>query len=211
MRNTFLIAMSLAALATSPALAQGRPGGAGGGPGGGMGGGPPMSPPGQGGGIGASDAARVLVRQGGSDVVRDVSWEPDAPEAMVEALRALVGAPSAFVVIVGLGFLEVAEPELPPLDASARQALLWRDADRYFPIAEPVAVACANGVAMALSATRLKLTVGLSSARSLNMGGSKISSMMLATVTVMLSACPITPRRLCPLRAVSSRHPSAGR
>ncbi len=101
------------------------------------------------------DAARVLMRQGGSEVVRDVAWDPDAPEAMVEALRALVGAPSAFVVIVGLGFLEVAEPELPPLDASARQALLWRDADRYFPIAEPVAVACANGVAMALSATRL--------------------------------------------------------
>jgi hypothetical protein len=101
------------------------------------------------------DTAHVLVHQGGADVVRDVAWDVDTPEAMVEALRAFVGSPSAIVVIIGLGFLEIAEPELPPLPASERQALLWRDADRYFPLVEPVAVACANGVALAMPAKRL--------------------------------------------------------
>ena len=102
------------------------------------------------------DAVRLLVRQGDGDVLREVLWSPDAPEAMVDALRAHVVSPSAIVVIVGLGFLEVAAPDLPPLEASAKQAMLWRDADRYFPIAEPAAVVCTNGIALAIPASRLE-------------------------------------------------------
>ena len=101
------------------------------------------------------DAVRVLARHNGAVEVREVPWSPDAPEVMVETLRAHVGSPSALVIVVGLGFLEVAAPELPKLDASAKQALLWRDADRYFPIVEPAAIECGNVMAMAMSAKLL--------------------------------------------------------
>lgn len=69
MRKTLIITAAIAALATSPALAQGRgaPGGGGpGGPGGGMGAGPPMTPPGQSGGFDASMRAQDIASQRGS-------------------------------------------------------------------------------------------------------------------------------------------------
>jgi Tfp pilus assembly protein PilN len=69
---------------------------------------------------------------------------------MVDALRGHVGAPSAVVIVVGLGLLEIARPDLPPMDVGARRAVLWRDGDRYFPLDEPVAVACADAFAFAV-------------------------------------------------------------
>lgn len=74
---------------------------------------------------------------------------------MAHALRAVVGAPSGIVVIVGLGLLEIAQPDLPPMSPEARRAVLWRDADRYFPIADPVAVVCVDAFALAVSARAL--------------------------------------------------------
>jgi hypothetical protein len=57
--------------------------------------------------------------------------------------------------VVGVGLLEIAQPELPPLGPDQRHALLLRDADRYFPIADPVAVSWVGGMACATSAARL--------------------------------------------------------
>ncbi len=95
--------------------------------------------------------------------VIEVPWSPDAPDVMVDALRARLGAgsgaPSTIVLVVGLAFLEVAKPELPPLEVEARRAVLWRDADRYFPITEPVAVVCVGDLALATPARQLEAWV----------------------------------------------------
>lgn len=88
-----------------------------------------------------------------------VRWSPDAPDALAEAIRPLVGAPSAMVLVIGMGLLEIAQPDLPPLSFAARRALLLRDADRYFPVAEPVAVAWSHGFALAMPARTLAAVV----------------------------------------------------
>ena len=88
-----------------------------------------------------------------------VRWSPDAPDALAEAIRPLVGAPSAMVLVIGMGLLEIAQPDLPPLSFAARRALLLRDADRYFPVAEPVAVAWSHGFALAMPARLLAAVV----------------------------------------------------
>ena len=99
-------------------------------------------------------SVRVTSRDGTLD--RVVSWSPDAPDAMADALRPLVGTPSSIVMVIGLGLLEVAQPDLPPLDPDARRALLWRDADRYFPVDEPIAVLCADAFAFGVPARLLR-------------------------------------------------------
>ncbi len=95
----------------------------------------------------------VVSRSGGAS--REFAWSPEAPDTMVDTLRTLVGAPSGIVVVVGLGLLEIAQPDLPPMSPEARRAVLWRDADRYFPIADPVAVVCVDAFALAVSARAL--------------------------------------------------------
>jgi Tfp pilus assembly protein PilN len=54
------------------------------------------------------------------------------------------------VIVIGLGLLEIARPDLPPMDVGARRAVLWRDGDRYFPLEEPIAVACGDEFAFAV-------------------------------------------------------------
>ncbi len=86
------------------------------------------------------------------------SWNPDATAdeiASVFASLKRAGAPNAgsasvVVVVVGLGLLEIAMPELPPLSRAQRRELLARDADRYFPLDEALAVTCASAVAFAV-------------------------------------------------------------
>lgn len=101
-----------------------------------------------------SGAAKRGAANGDAGVVR-VPWSPDEPLAMVQALQAMAPAPSALVVVVGLGFLEVAQPGLPPIDAAAKRAVLWRDADRYFPLSEAAAVVSVNDLAFAMPARLL--------------------------------------------------------
>ena len=101
--------------------------------------------------------ARVVTADGRE--VHSIVWSPDAPDAMADAVRAVVGSPSAIVVVVGLGFLEIAQPDLPPMAAGARRAVLWRDADRYFPLDEPIAVVSAEAFVFAVSARQLNAWV----------------------------------------------------
>ncbi len=106
-------------------------------------------------------AVSVLERNGraGQASVVAFPWSPDDPAPMVNALREHLGAsgaaPGGLVMIVGLAFLESAIPELPPIDDDAKRAVLWRDADRYFPIADDAAIVCVDDVAMAMPAHRL--------------------------------------------------------
>ena len=86
----------------------------------------------------------------------EIAWSPDDPASMVDVVRAQVGSPSAIVIVVGLGLLEIAQPDLPPMDVGARRAVLWRDGDRYFPVEEPVAVACADAFAFAVPVRQLE-------------------------------------------------------
>jgi hypothetical protein len=85
----------------------------------------------------------------------DASWDANAPAEVVRRLRDVAGPSSRVVMIVGMGFLEIARPELPPMADDARQALLQRDADRYFPIEGSVATTWRDGLAFAMSAALL--------------------------------------------------------
>lgn len=99
------------------------------------------------------DAVHVVRADG--TVVRSVPWTPESPERLADDLRALAGRPSALVVVVGLAFLEIAEPTLPPMSLSDQRVLLLRDADRYFPFHERAAVAVSGPIAFATVAHAL--------------------------------------------------------
>ena len=95
---------------------------------------------------------RALASATGATLV-EVAWDPNAPADGARRLRDAIGSPSnasSIVLVIGLGYLEIARPELPPLAPDARRALLLRDADRYFPIEGGVAVAWADGIAFAM-------------------------------------------------------------
>ena len=101
-----------------------------------------------------ADAVYAMARDGTGSVTR-VPWRPDTPAPMIDALRAVYGAPSALVVIVGLAWLEWAEPQLPPVANDLRVRMLLRDSDRYFALRLPAAVATDGAVAFAMPSARL--------------------------------------------------------
>lgn len=92
-----------------------------------------------------------------------VAWNPDASadeigrvfESLARSGAGGAGSASAVIVVVGLGLLEIAKPELPPLARAQRHELLARDADRYFPVEEAVAVSHSGEVAFAALARLL--------------------------------------------------------
>jgi hypothetical protein len=100
-----------------------------------------------------ADVVYALPREGAATADRVASrttWHPDEPGPLVEALRAEFGTPTSLVVIVGLGLLEIAEPQLPPVPNDVRVRMLQRDSDRYFALREPAAVATDGRVAFAV-------------------------------------------------------------
>ncbi|MBC8087987.1 MAG: PilN domain-containing protein [Phycisphaerae bacterium] len=104
-----------------------------------------------------SGVVRAAMRSNGQLTLAEVSWDPSFPEAAVDALRAKFGSVSGIVLSVGFAFLEIAEPELPPLAGSDRRRVMLRDADRYFPVDGAIAISppSAAGVAFATSGDRL--------------------------------------------------------
>lgn len=94
------------------------------------------------------DAAHVMLSDD-DHRVRTVLWSPDEPNSVVDALNLASAASRSIVLVVGLSLLEIAEPALPPLNLRERRAVLLRDADRYFPLEEPVAVASEGKFAFA--------------------------------------------------------------
>ena len=101
---------------------------------------------------------RMVYRVRGTLATKEISWDPANPEIAIEQLRAEVGRPRVLALSIGLGFLEVARPDLPPLSDIDRHRLLQRDADRYFPLEGTAAVAegRAGGVAFALGSEQLQ-------------------------------------------------------
>lgn len=87
--------------------------------------------------------------------VLSLPWDPDAPEGGVAALRGRMERARQIVLVVGLGFLELARPTLPPVTPALRRRMLRADRDRYFTVSEPVAVGCEETLAWALPAARL--------------------------------------------------------
>jgi hypothetical protein len=102
------------------------------------------------------DTDRVVVlSQHAPGVLAQAPWNPETPEEVVAVLSAQLPARTSAVLVVGLGLLEVSQPELPPLAPDVRRTLLLRDADRYFPVSAPVAVSWTNGFACAVDAQSL--------------------------------------------------------
>lgn len=101
---------------------------------------------------------RAFVRDADGPTL-ELSWDPASPDDVVARLRDTFGAPSASVLVIGLGFLEIARPELPPLTANGRRDVLLRDSDRYFPIDGNIAVAWTTGIAFAIASSTLDVLV----------------------------------------------------
>ena len=98
---------------------------------------------------GASSRAPVIERP----------WRGDDLCSAIDAIRADVGTPSGIVLVVGLGWLEIAEPLLPPVDAATAREIVWREADRHVAIEGDVAVVCEDAFAFAIEATQLRAWV----------------------------------------------------
>lgn len=84
-----------------------------------------------------------------------LTWDPEAPDAVLPSLAAMPRQPSHLVLVVGLAWLEAAPVTLPPVPVGQQRRMLQLDADRWFPIAAPLAVAIADTVGMAMPADLL--------------------------------------------------------
>ena len=65
----------------------------------------------------------------------EMPWDPARPLDAVNALRAKVGALQGISLAIGLGFLEVARLDLPPVSATERARIVELEPDRYFAAA----------------------------------------------------------------------------
>lgn len=101
-----------------------------------------------------------VVRDATARSMREVPWNPDAPADIVEAVRDVLtqsgGVPRELTLIVGLGFLEPARHDLPPVPAPVRHRMLRVDRDRFFVCEGDVATALDGDWACATDATRLR-------------------------------------------------------
>lgn len=105
-----------------------------------------------------STVVRIAHHTRGQWRVAEYAWNPEAPERLIDLLRAEVLSPRSIVLAIGLGFLETSRPDLPPLPPADARRVLLRDADRYFPLEQAAAVSApgAGGIAFAMSALQLQ-------------------------------------------------------
>ncbi|MES2523257.1 MAG: PilN domain-containing protein [Gemmatimonadota bacterium] len=101
-----------------------------------------------------ADQVRVLSARG--EMLATEPWIAEQPTNAFDRLRTVLSSSTGAVIVVGMGLLDIARPELPPLPPGQLRALLLRDADRYFPTSEPVAVSVTNGFACAVHAGQLQ-------------------------------------------------------
>jgi len=95
-----------------------------------------------------------------------VPWNPEAPETGIAALRQQVGEVDAIAVAVGLGLLQVARVDLPPVPDEAREAMLSLESARFFATERPCVVALAPGGSVAFAADAAQLDRWLSALES---------------------------------------------
>ena len=105
-----------------------------------------------------ASVVRAAYREKGHLAFVEHAWDGLAIERVVDALRSMIGNTGGIVLSVGLGFLEVAKPELPKMADDDRRRVLLRDADRYFPIEGALAIGSAGsgGLAFATSSEQLQ-------------------------------------------------------
>jgi hypothetical protein len=90
----------------------------------------------------------------------EIPWDPSRPAEAVTTLRARIGRPDSISLSIGLGFLEVARLDLPPVPASERTRMVELEPDRYFAAAsrEPLVVTVApdEPIAFAVPASQVE-------------------------------------------------------
>ncbi|MCE2900659.1 MAG: PilN domain-containing protein [Gemmatimonas sp.] len=86
----------------------------------------------------------------------ELPWDAEAPDAALPALVSLVAAPSAAVLIVGLAWLEIAQPALPPVAPAVRRRMLHLGADRWFALTGTGAFAVHDELAFAVPAEHVR-------------------------------------------------------
>lgn len=88
---------------------------------------------------------RVAAISGRVSGTIEIPWDPSRPAEAITTLRAKTGRPDSISLSIGLGFLEVARLDLPPVPASERARMVELEPDRYFAAAsrEPLVVAVA--------------------------------------------------------------------
>ena len=91
---------------------------------------------------------------GGVSLTLEMPWDPARPLEAVNALRAQVGALQGVALTIGLGVLEVARLELPPVSAVERARIVELEPDRYFAAAnrESLAVTVSPDESIAFAA-----------------------------------------------------------
>ena len=90
----------------------------------------------------------------------EIPWDASRPADVVRALRAKTGRPDGISLAIGLGFLEVARLELPPVPASEKSRMVELEPDRYFAAANgetfAATVAPDESIAFAAPSSRLE-------------------------------------------------------
>lgn len=72
----------------------------------------------------------------------ELPWDPSRPADAVAAVRGRLPRPDSLTLAVGLGFLEIARVDLPPVSSDQRARIVELEPDRYFA-ASPDAIVCA--------------------------------------------------------------------
>lgn len=90
----------------------------------------------------------------------EIPWDPSRPAEAVATLRARAGRPDGISLAIGLGFLEVARLDLPPVAPEERARMIELEPDRYFAAANRetfvVTVAPDESIAFATPSARLE-------------------------------------------------------
>jgi hypothetical protein len=90
----------------------------------------------------------------------EIPWDPSRPADAVAALRAKSGRPDGISLAIGLGFLEVARLDLPPVAPAERARMVELEPDRYFAAANHesfvATVAPDESIAFAAPSSRLE-------------------------------------------------------
>ncbi|WP_169307598.1 hypothetical protein [Gemmatimonas aurantiaca] len=89
-----------------------------------------------------------------------LAWEPQHPEWVSDAVVSLLqdsgGVPTSLVLVVGLAFLEAAQPALPPVASDVQHRMLLADHERFFVTDGPLAVVVDGAWAFACEATTMR-------------------------------------------------------
>lgn len=94
---------------------------------------------------------RAALKSRGRVTVLEIPWDSTRPDVTVQALRAKFGTVSEIAISVGLAYLEIAKPELPPLASRDTRRVMLRDSDRYFPTERPVAISVPGSQGLAFA------------------------------------------------------------